>query len=90
MWTAEETEAGLEKGYAKWAAPELQWCPHYYWDGRRYETWDGKPSGTVWRRVPRQPLRDGVRVSFRMKPTRSEELEEAVRVSYSDKWAPAE
>ena len=90
MWTEAEVEARLEKGYAKWAAPELQWCPRYYWDGRRYGTWDGNPSGTVWRRIPRQSLKDGVRVLLRFKSSRSEELEKAGRVSYNDKWAPAE
>jgi len=90
MWTGAEVKARLEKGYAKWAAPELQWCPRYYWDGRRYNTWGGNPSGTVWRRIPRQSLRDGVRVSFRIKSSRSEEQEEAGRVSYNEKWSPEE
>jgi hypothetical protein len=90
MWTSEETEARLKKCYAKWAAPELQWCPRYYWDGRRYDTWDGSPSGTVWRRIPRQSLRDGVRLLFIMISTRSEEQEKAGRVNYSDMWAPTE
>ena len=31
-----------------------------------------------------------MRVLFRFKSSRSEELEEAGRVSYSDKWAPVE
>ncbi len=90
MRTAEETEARLKKGYAKWAAPKLQWAPRYYWGGRRYDTRDGNPSGTVWRRIPRQFLSSGVRVLFRMKSTRSEELEKAGRMSYSERWAPEE
>ncbi len=55
-----------------------------------YDIWDGNPSGTVWRRVTRQSLKDGVRVLLRFKSSRSEELEEAGWLSYSDKWAPAE
>ncbi len=65
-------------------------APALFLNGRRYDSWDGNPSGTVWQRVPMQSLRDGVRVSFRMKSTRSNELQEAGRVSYGEKWAPAE
>jgi hypothetical protein len=52
MWIEADVKARLEKGYAKWDAPELQWCPRYNWDGRRYGTC-GNPSGTVWRRIPK-------------------------------------
>ncbi len=90
MWTESKVKARLEKGYAKWMTPELQWCPSYFWDDRRYVTWDGNPSDTNWRRIPRETFSSGVRVLFRRKSTRSEELKKASRVNYIDKGASAE
>ncbi len=39
---------------------------------------------------PKADLSSGVRVLFKFRSTRSEELKKARRLSYSDSWAPAE
>lgn len=91
MWNDNEVQTYLDRGYATWnkAAAELQWQPRYFLDGKRFDTWDGSPSGTIWRMFPKTALTAGVTVRFRMKSTRSQALE-ARGVSYHDTWSAEE
>lgn len=90
LWNADTVRRHLAEGYASWSAPErvLYWRPRYHLGaGGRWTNWDGNPSGTMWRMVPRSSLRDGVRLLFRFFSRKEPGLP---RVDYSERWTPEE
>lgn len=85
LWSKEYTTDYLSKGYAKWHedVKELEWNPRYVKNGKKYTSWKGNPSGTIWKHIEPQNLESGVELQFQIKTRKADEQS---GVSYDDEW----
>lgn len=88
IWNESEVRDALKCGFACERDGELHWNPRYRKDEKgRWKTWKGNPSSTVWRKIDRQSLGDGVTINIKMFSRMDRTLP---KVDYTDKWGPDE